>query len=124
MYHPSKMQNLLITIVIFFLPFIFFDGYAALGGQILMGGWKPIANVNDPKVVDIAKFAVNEHDKKDHASLKFIKVVSGKSQVVAGMDYNLTIMAVNGGLENNYVAIVWDKPTQNFRQLMSFRGPI
>ncbi|KAI3740527.1 hypothetical protein L2E82_30995 [Cichorium intybus] len=118
MYHPSKMQNLLTTIVIFFLPFIFFDGYAALGG------WKPIVNVTDPKVVDIAKFAVNEHDKKDQASLKFIKVVSGKSQVVAGMDYNLTIMAVNGGLENNYVAIVWDKPTQNFRQLMSFRGPI
>ncbi|XP_023731212.1 cysteine proteinase inhibitor A [Lactuca sativa] len=124
MNHPSKMQYHLIKIFIFILTLIFYDGCEALGKGTLAGGWKPIPDVTNPLVVDIGKFAVDEHDKKNHATLKFRKVVSGKSQVVAGMDYNLTIMAVNGGLVLNYVAVVWDKPGQKFRQLVSFKGPI
>ncbi|KAL7616747.1 hypothetical protein Lser_V15G04175 [Lactuca serriola] len=118
------MNYLSITILVFFLPFIFFDGYVVLGGRILTGHWKPISNVTDATVVDIGKFAVDEHDLKDHTSLKFVKVVSGEIQVVAGMNYKLTIKTVNGGLENNYVAVVWVKPIQKSRQLVSFKGPI
>ncbi|KAL8232383.1 hypothetical protein R6Q57_002161 [Mikania cordata] len=114
------MPNFLITIlIIFFLC----KPAAALGGGAL-GGWKPIPDVTDATVVDIGKFAVNEHNKVDHASLKFRKVVKGESQVVAGMNYNLTIKAADGGADHNYVALVWDKPWQKFRQLVSFKGPI
>ncbi|XP_076920635.1 cysteine proteinase inhibitor 5-like [Bidens hawaiensis] len=110
------MPNLLITVLIVLFickPFV------ALGG-----GWKPIPDVTDPKVVDIGKFAVDEHNKEDNASLKFIKVVKGETQVVAGMNYNLTIIAADGSVENNYVALVWDIPWAKFRKLVSFKGPV
>ncbi|MFS7950521.1 putative Cystatin domain-containing protein [Helianthus anomalus] len=121
MKHPTKMQNLFITIlIIFFL----YNPSAALGEGTLAGGWKPIPDVTDPTVVDIAKFAVDEHNKEAHAALKFVKVVKGESQVVSGKNYNLTIMAADGGAGKNYVALVWDKPWQKFRKLVSFKGPV
>lgn len=118
------MKNLFITFFIFFLTFISFDSSVALEEGALTGGWKSIPNVTDPLIVDIGKFAVDEHNKDDHTSLKFGKVVKGDSQVVAGTNYNLTIKAGDGKLEGNYVAVVWDKPWQKFRQLVSFNGPI
>ncbi|PWA37584.1 cystatin [Artemisia annua] len=96
----------------------------ALGGEVLTRGWKPIQNVNDPIVVDIGKFAVDEHNKEEHMSLKFEKVVKGETQVVAGTKYSLTIMAADNNVEHNYVVVVWDKPWQKFRLLSSFKGPI
>uniref|UniRef100_A0A251UVP8 Putative cystatin n=1 Tax=Helianthus annuus TaxID=4232 RepID=A0A251UVP8_HELAN len=122
MNHPTKMQNLFILIlIIFFL----YNPSAALGEGTLTGGWKPIPDVTDPTVVDIAKFAVDEHNKEAHASLKFVKVVKGeKCQVVAGMNYNVTITAADGGAGKNYVALVWNKPWEKFMQLVSFKGPV
>ncbi|KAL8252359.1 hypothetical protein R6Q59_036052 [Mikania micrantha] len=115
------MHNLFTTIIII----IFLcKSSVALGGRTVSGGWSPISDVTDPKVVDIAKFAVDEHNKADHASLKFAKVVKGESQVVAGMNYNLTITAADGTADHDYVVFVWDKPWQKFRQLVSFKGPI
>ncbi|XP_076924358.1 cysteine proteinase inhibitor 1-like [Bidens hawaiensis] len=116
------MHNIFISILI--LVFLFSRSSAALGEGTLAGGWKPIRNVTDPTVVDIAKFAVDEHNKEDHASLKFLRVVKGESQVVAGMNYNLTISAKDGNMVNNYMSLVWDKPWEKFRQLVSFKGPI
>ncbi|KAI3697676.1 hypothetical protein L6452_30772 [Arctium lappa] len=117
-------SNLFITILIFFLPFILFNSSEA-ARRVLVGGWTKITNVSDPKVVEIGKFAVDQHNKEAKASLKFSKVVSGERQVVAGMNYNLTITAANGSVENNYVVVVWDKPwVKNFRRLTSFKGPI
>ncbi|KAI3773372.1 hypothetical protein L1987_47899 [Smallanthus sonchifolius] len=119
--HPSKMHRLSVTILALF---VFISSSAALGGGAFTGGWKPIPDVTNPTVVDIGKFAVDEHNKEAHASLKFAKVVKGESQVVAGMNYNLTLMAADGGAEKKYVALVWDKPWEKFRQLMSFKGPV
>ncbi|KAK4480963.1 hypothetical protein RD792_011825 [Penstemon davidsonii] len=39
-----------------------------------------LENPNDPHVVEIAKFAVAEHNKEAKASLVFITVVKGESQ--------------------------------------------
>ncbi|KAI3802688.1 hypothetical protein L1987_30829 [Smallanthus sonchifolius] len=111
------MHKLFISILIISL---FYKPSAALSG----GAWKPIPDVTHPMVVAIGKFAVTEHNKVDHASLKFTKVVKGETQVVAGMNYNLTITAVDGSVEKNYVALVWDKPWEKFRQLVSFKGPV
>ncbi|XP_071701364.1 cysteine proteinase inhibitor 5-like [Rutidosis leptorrhynchoides] len=118
-HHPCKMHNFLTTILTFFLICISFDSSTAL-----TGGWSPIGDVNNPKIVEIGKFAVDEHNKVDHKSLVFKKVVNGESQVVAGMNYNLTISALDGDAKNDYVALVWDKPWEKFRQLTSFKGPI
>ncbi|KAK1436842.1 hypothetical protein QVD17_02626 [Tagetes erecta] len=106
---------------------IFSKPSAALGEGSLAGGWKPI-DITDPTVIDIGKFAVNEHNKEDKASLKFVKVVRGESQVVAGMNYNLTITAADADADadavKSYVALVWDKPWMKFRKLLAFKGPI
>ncbi|KAI3697675.1 hypothetical protein L6452_30771 [Arctium lappa] len=121
------MENrhlLSVTVLIFLLTLIFSSSSMTVHGRALPGGWAPIINVTDPVVVDIGKFAVDEHNKQHEETLKFAKVVSGESQVVAGWNYNLTITATNGSAEDNYVAIVWDKPWEKFRQLLSFDGPI
>ncbi|XP_010542197.1 PREDICTED: cysteine proteinase inhibitor 5 [Tarenaya hassleriana] len=85
----------------------------------LLGGWKPIKDVSDPHVVEIAKYAVEEHNKQSKTDLKLDRVVSGQTQVVAGTNYKLIIAASDG---KSYEAIVWEKPWEHFRKLTSFRN--
>ncbi|KAK4744244.1 hypothetical protein SAY87_010556 [Trapa incisa] len=87
----------------------------------LVGGWQSINDINDPYIKEIAGFAVNEYNKQALASLKFAKVTSGESQVIAGTNYRLIIAAIDGTTTRNYEAIVWDKPWEHFRQLTSFK---
>ncbi|KAI3510490.1 hypothetical protein L1887_17530 [Cichorium endivia] len=117
------MHHLVTTILIFFLPFLFYNLSSVYSARTLAGGWTPI-NATDPTVIEIGKFAVDEYDKDDHVSLKFEKVVGGEKQVVDGTKYKITITAVNGSAENNYVALVLDKPWQKFRELVYFEGPV
>ncbi|CAN4089983.1 unnamed protein product [Withania somnifera] len=86
----------------------------------ILGGWKPITNITDPEVVEIGKFAVVEHNKKAKTKLEFQKVINGESQVVAGINYRLVISAKDDGSQHNYLAEVWDKPWEKFRNLTSF----
>ncbi|KAK4381024.1 Cysteine proteinase inhibitor 1 [Sesamum angolense] len=85
-------------------------------------GWKPIDSPKDPKVVEIANFAVTEHNKEARTALAFESVVKGDTQVVAGTNYRLVIAAKNGSAADSkqYRAFVWDKPWQKFRKLLSF----
>lgn len=115
------MQKLFVPILIFSLSFLFCNSYIALG-RLLVGGWKPV-NPSDPLVIEIGKFAVDEYNKEVNMALKYENVVNGKSQVVAGVKYNLTIKAADGIFVKNYQAIVWDKPWKKSRQLISFIGP-
>ncbi|KAK4371560.1 hypothetical protein RND71_011035 [Anisodus tanguticus] len=94
----------------------------AQGGrkEAIAGGWKPITNITDPEVVDIGKFAVDEHNKEAKTKLKFQKIMKGESQVVAGINYRLVITAKDGDSPHNYLAEVWDKPWEKFRNLTSF----
>ncbi|KAJ0929421.1 putative Cystatin domain-containing protein [Helianthus annuus] len=121
MNHPSKMHNHFI--ITFLIMFFLYKPSAALRDG-LHGGWKPIPDVTDPTVVSIGEFAIDEHNKESHDSLKFSKVIKGEEQVVQGTNYNLTITAAYGGAEKNYVALVWDIPWQKFRKLVSFNGPV
>ncbi|GJY49884.1 cysteine proteinase inhibitor 5-like protein [Tanacetum coccineum] len=91
----------------------------SLGRQVLVGNWTPV-NPSDPLVMEIGKFAVDEHNKEVKASLRYENVVNGESQVVEGIKYNLTIKAADGTVENNHQAVVWDKPSPGSRQLISF----
>ncbi|KAK6124302.1 hypothetical protein DH2020_041959 [Rehmannia glutinosa] len=84
------------------------------------GGWWPIDNPKDPEVVDVAKFAVAEHNKEANTTLSFVTVVKGEQQVVAGTNYRLDISAKDGGAADspkNYRAAVFSplfkKPWQN-----------
>ncbi|KAL0418427.1 UNVERIFIED_CONTAM: Cysteine proteinase inhibitor A [Sesamum radiatum] len=54
-----------------------------------------------PDIIDLGRFAVQEHNKKENTHLEFKKVYSAKVQVVNGSSYYLTLEAANEG-ENNF----------------------
>lgn len=89
----------------------------------LLGGWKPIDNPNAPEVAKIAKFAVDEHNKKQHTSLSFVSVLKGESQTVAGVNYKLEISAKDGAAAapKNYTAVVYSRVWENYLELTSFK---
>ncbi|TKY53951.1 Cysteine proteinase inhibitor 5 [Spatholobus suberectus] len=88
--------------------------------EVIVGGWSPIKNINDPHVKEIADFAVTEYDKRSGEKLKLEKVIKGDTQVVAGTNYRLTLAATDGSSSNNYEAVVWEKVWMHFRNLTSF----
>ncbi|KAK2378998.1 cysteine proteinase inhibitor [Trifolium repens] len=89
--------------------------------QVISENWSPIKDINDPYVIGIATFAVNEYNNRTGAKLKFEKIIKGdESQEVVGKNYRLTLSANNGSTSNNYVAIVYDKPQDYTRKLTSF----
>lgn len=111
------MMKSLICLSLVLLPLI------SVAEGALLGGWKPIKDVSDPNVVEIAKYAISEHNKVSKPNLVYEKVVHGKEQVVSGKKYDLTIAAKNGGGgSKNYEAVVWDKPWEKFRKLESFKA--
>ncbi|KAL2245005.1 cysteine proteinase inhibitor 5-like [Sesamum indicum] len=96
---------------------------SALNEASNVGGWQPI-NPKDPQVVDIANFAVTEHNKEAGSALVFQDVVKGQKQVVAGINYQLVIAAGDGtpaGVRLYYQAIVWEQASQKSRKLLSFQ---
>ncbi|KAL2341368.1 hypothetical protein Fmac_009308 [Flemingia macrophylla] len=110
-YHSLVFLSLLVLAV---------GGGAALA-EAIPGGWSPIKNVTEPHVVEIAKYAVREYDKRSGAKLKLVKVVKGETQVVSGTNYRLVLAAKDGSATANYQAVVWEKPWLHFRNLTSFK---
>lgn len=90
-------------------------------GVGLVGSYKPIQDVNDPHIQQVAKFAVTEHNKQAKTNLTFDSVIKGESQVVAGINYRLVIAAKNGNTVNNYLAEVYDKTYEGSIELISFK---
>ncbi|KAK7282451.1 hypothetical protein RIF29_11235 [Crotalaria pallida] len=82
------------------------------------GVWIPIKNVNERNVVEVAKFAVAEYDSATDATLRLRRVIKGEKQVVAGTTYRLVLAASDN---NNYEAVVLEKPWLRYRSLDSFR---
>ncbi|KAJ8770437.1 hypothetical protein K2173_017928 [Erythroxylum novogranatense] len=97
---------------------LFLAGVASIAA--LVGGWKPIANVNDSHVQEIGKYAVSEYNKRSKADLKFKGVVKGESQVVSGIKYRLVVAVKDATATKNYEAVVWEKAWLNYRNLTSF----
>lgn len=111
---PKSLPILLLT----------FFSILTLSTAALVGAYRPIEDLNDPYVAEIAKFAVNEHNKQAKTSLVLSKVIGGESQVVQGTNYKLQIK-VKGAAPRDvqpqvYEAVVWDKPWEKFRELVSF----
>ncbi|URE23586.1 Phloem filament protein PP1 [Musa troglodytarum] len=86
-----------------------------------VGGWTPV-DVDNPHVHDIAVFAVSEHNKEAKEHLTLVNVVKAQSQVVAGVNYKLLLVAKNEkGASGGYEAVVWEKEWETFRKLTSFK---
>ncbi|CAJ1962638.1 unnamed protein product [Sphenostylis stenocarpa] len=95
--------------------------YAACSDAVL-GGWRPVKDLKERHVVEIAEYAVSEYDKRSGAKLKLVSVVKGETQVVAGTNYRLVLKTKDGSAINNYEAVVWEKTWLNFRNLTSFKA--
>ncbi|KAK4439437.1 Cysteine proteinase inhibitor 1 [Sesamum alatum] len=95
---------------------------ATSDGQKLLrlGGWRPISNPRDHKVLEIAEFAVREHNKLAKTNLELQSVISGATQVVGGRNYRLIVSAVEGNSRSNYLALVYEKPWLHLKILIRF----
>ncbi|PUZ44085.1 hypothetical protein GQ55_8G062000 [Panicum hallii var. hallii] len=83
------------------------------------GQWVDIENVADPYVQDLGKWAVMEHNSQTREDLQFGKVLGGKQQVVAGMNYKLEI-ETKGGPSRLYEAGLFVSLPPEKRTLNSF----
>uniref|UniRef100_A0ACD5WG17 Uncharacterized protein n=2 Tax=Avena sativa TaxID=4498 RepID=A0ACD5WG17_AVESA len=81
----------------------------------------PVGHENDLNVIDLARFAVSEHNKKANALLEFENVVKVKQQVVSGAMYYITLQVKEGGAKKLYEAKVWEKQWENFKELKEFK---
>ncbi|XP_073157019.1 cysteine proteinase inhibitor A [Henckelia pumila] len=76
---------------------------------------------NSIEIDDLARFAVEDHNKKQNALLEFKNVKNVKQQVVAGTMYYITLEAADGGKKKSYEAKVWVKPWMNFKEVQEFK---
>ncbi|XP_055815125.1 cysteine proteinase inhibitor 6-like [Solanum dulcamara] len=84
--------------------------------------WQPIQNINDLKVIEIAKFAVNtENSLLEGVQLEFGSVSDGRFKVDNnGITYDLTIVSIEFDEANEYEAVVFENSKDNVRKLISF----
>ncbi|ESR45608.1 hypothetical protein CICLE_v10002346mg [Citrus x clementina] len=92
------------------------DKMALLGGVQESRGAE-----NSNEIESLARFAIEEHNKKENALLEFVKVVKAQEQVVAGTMHHLTVEAIDAGTKKLYEAKVWVKPWLNFKDLQEFK---
>ncbi|XP_020206154.1 cystatin-1 [Cajanus cajan] len=76
---------------------------------------------NSVEIEDLARFAVDEHNKKENAAVEFVKVISAKQQVVSGTLYYITFEAKDGETKKVYETTVWVKEWLNFREVQEFK---
>ncbi|KAK8478710.1 hypothetical protein V6N13_096962 [Hibiscus sabdariffa] len=105
--------------LVLLFPLIFLPSVISVTEVSAVGGWTPIKDINDPHVVEIAKFAVDEYNKKGNTSLTLVTVVSGETQVISGTNYRLILKATDGTATKTYQAIVWEDALKN-KKLTSF----
>ena len=84
-------------------------------------GWEPIKDINNKHIQELGDWVVSEFLKHANCMLKFNKVVTGKEQIVSGMNYELVINASDmGGKLGKYKAEVYEQKWTNTRKLISF----
>ncbi|KAF6161923.1 hypothetical protein GIB67_014125 [Kingdonia uniflora] len=116
----SLLSSLLVSLfLLLVLPNTSDDSISQTKG--ILGGWKPIKDVNDPHIQEIAKFAITEHNSQAKSEFKFQSVIKGESQVVSGINYHLNISAKLTGVSSEYEVVVWEKNWAGIKKLTSFR---
>ncbi|XP_021719798.1 cysteine proteinase inhibitor 1-like [Chenopodium quinoa] len=113
------MSNRKILLIVFSLLAVI-SAVSAAGKRTgaVLGGYKPIKDINDPYVQEVAKFAVAKHNEEANSHLGIVRIVKGESQVVAGTNYRFLIAADD---HQQYETVVYDKPWQHFRSLTYFK---
>ncbi|WCJ43596.1 Cysteine proteinase inhibitor [Euphorbia peplus] len=86
----------------------------------LTDNWIPFKDLKDPDVVEIANFAVNEHNKKANTKFKLETIEKAESRFFMGMNYRLLLVVNECASKNKYEAIIWEKAVTHLA-LVSFK---
>ncbi|KDP34555.1 hypothetical protein JCGZ_11105 [Jatropha curcas] len=87
-----------------------------------VGGIKEVEGfANSVEIDGLARFAVDDYNKKQNALLEYKRVVNAKQQVVAGTIYYITLEVEDGGQKKVYEAKIWEKPWLNFKDVQEFK---
>lgn len=108
-----KLDSFAIFVFLFVSMSVFSEGTP--------GGWTPIENIKDPHVSEIAQFAVTEQQKQSGVKLSLVEVISGETQVVAGINFRLVLTANDGSVTKKYQAQVVEN-TNHAKSLTSFKA--
>ncbi|KAF0910838.1 hypothetical protein E2562_004804 [Oryza meyeriana var. granulata] len=86
-----------------------------------VGSWQQI-DINDPHVQELGRWAVAEMNRRTGlGGLTFNRVTIAEKQVVAGVNYRLTLEASSSGAKDGrYEAVVYEQDRSNARKLISF----
>ncbi|KAH0664371.1 hypothetical protein KY284_029302 [Solanum tuberosum] len=87
----------------------------------ILGGIINVQAINSLVFQDLARFAVQDHNKKEKAHLEFVEVLNVKEQVVAGMMYYITLAATDAGKKKIYEAKIWVKEWEDFKKVVEFK---
>ncbi|KAI3741520.1 hypothetical protein L1987_59194 [Smallanthus sonchifolius] len=88
----------------------------------ILGGLQNSSSSNTAEIDSLARFAIDENNKKENKMLKLARVVKVHEQVVAGTMHHLTLEVDDddAGIKKIYQAKVWVKPWLNFKELQEF----
>lgn len=114
-----RSQFLFVAMALVLLPLLADSASDRVGG--LPGGWFPVDNVNDPHLKEIAKFAIEEYNKKSNSGLKFVSLLKAERQVVSGTNYRLLLEVKKGSTIQRYEAVVYERLRQESKTLTSFK---
>ncbi|GAB4826495.1 hypothetical protein Ancab_033391 [Ancistrocladus abbreviatus] len=115
--YPRQLSVLFLSLLLLYFTV---SGVCA-GRAAVVGTYRPIKDLNDPHLIEIAMFAVAEHNKEEQMDLEYTKIVKGESQVVAGINYRLVIAAKDSADLGNYEAVVYERTWEHYRSLTSFK---
>ncbi|VFQ65380.1 unnamed protein product [Cuscuta campestris] len=86
-----------------------------------LGGIKDSEHAaNSLEIESLARFAIEEHNKKENGMMELVSVVEAEEQVVSGKLYHLTLDVIDAGKRKQYKAKVWVKPWMDFKELQEF----
>ncbi|XP_054809973.1 cysteine proteinase inhibitor-like isoform X2 [Prosopis cineraria] len=122
---PSSSVSVLLLGALLILCGLSEFGYCTRGDKFIgmkLGGVHDIDGArNSVEIDNLARFAIEEHNKEENSLLEFARVLEAKEQVVAGKSYLLTMEASDAGKREIYEAKVWVKPWMNYKQLKEFK---
>ncbi|CAJ1971910.1 unnamed protein product [Sphenostylis stenocarpa] len=76
---------------------------------------------NSVEIENLARFAVDDHNKKQNSALEFVRVISARQQVVAGTLYYIILEAKDGETKNAYETKVWVKEWLKSKEVQEFK---
>ncbi|GKC80534.1 cystatin B [Tanacetum coccineum] len=86
----------------------------------LLGGVRNSTSANSNEIDDLARFAVDQYNKQQNKILKLARVVKAQEQVVAGTLHHLTLEVDDAEDKKIYLAKIWVKPWENFKEMQDF----